>query len=282
MEATASVAFVVFYGVLLFGSAGVWLVVARRLERRQPVIANEPRSLVPWSGWDVVFLVGVFLALESAALRGSIRDAEVPQGLSTTDVVVVSAAHLVWIAFAIAYLAAKVGAQWSDIGIDVTKIRGDLRLGGMVFLSVLLPVYGIQLLLTQLIESEHPLAKLAKEQRDIGTLSLVTISAVAVAPIVEEFLFRVVLLGWFEKWESLWRQRTSTTDRLPPGLLANVIVAAIFGLMHWGHGPDSAALFVLSLILGYAYQQTHRIMVPLVVHVCFNALAMLDLWVTLL
>ncbi|HEV3137200.1 MAG TPA: JDVT-CTERM system glutamic-type intramembrane protease [Pirellulales bacterium] len=282
MQSILPVAFVVVYGVLLFGSAGVWLVITRRLERRQPVIAHEPHAVVPWTGWDVIFLACVALALESAALRGSLRDGELPLELTATDVVVQSAAHLVWLAFGIAFLWAKVGAKPDDVGFDVTKLRGDLRLGGRVFLSVLLPVYGIQLLLTQLMPSEHPLARLAKQQPDFGTLALATFSAVAVAPFFEEFIFRIVLQGWFEKWEALWRERTQTNGPLPAGLLANVIVATIFGAMHWGHGPDPAALFVLSLILGYSYQQTHRIVVPLVVHVCFNALAVLELWVTVM
>jgi len=179
-------------------------------------------------------------------------------------------------------LWAKIGAKPDDLGFDITKLRGDLLLGGKVFLSVLLPVYGVQLLLTQLMPSEHPLARLAKEQPDVGTLALATVSAVAVAPFFEEFIFRIVLQGWFEKWEALWRQRTQTLGPLPAGLLANVIVATIFGAMHLGHGPDPAALFVLSLILGYSYQQTHRIVVPLVVHICFNALAVLELWVTVM
>jgi membrane protease YdiL (CAAX protease family) len=282
MQLSLPVAFEMLLWGLGLASAVVWVGIVRRLLARQPVITQEPHSMVPWSGWDVVFLVGVALALETAGLRGSIRDGEVPEQISALDVVVQSAAHLVWLAFALAFMWTKVGANPNDLGFDLAKLRGDLRLAGQVFLSVLLPVYGIQLLLTQLMDSEHPLAKLAKEQPEIGTLALATVSAVAVAPIVEEFLFRVVLQGWFEKWEALWRQGTSTTHALPPGLLSNVIVAAIFGLMHWGHGPDPAALFVLSLILGYSYQQTHRIMVPLIVHVCFNALAVIQLWITLL
>jgi membrane protease YdiL (CAAX protease family) len=282
MQPTLPVAFEALLCGLGLASAVVWVGIVRRLLGRQPVIAHEPHAPVPWSGWDVIFLVCLAVALESAALGGSMPEGEVPQEISAADVAVQSSAHLVWLTFAAAYLSAKVGAYWDDLGFDVTKLGGDLRLGGKVFLSVLVPVYGLQLLLTQLMPSEHPLALLAKDQPSIGTLALATVSAVAVAPLFEEFIFRIVLQGWFEKWEALWRQRTATTGPLPAGLLANVLVAAIFGLMHWGHGPDPAALFVLSLILGYSYQQTHRIMVPLMVHVCFNALAVLQLWVTLL
>ncbi|MBI3838992.1 MAG: CPBP family intramembrane metalloprotease [Planctomycetia bacterium] len=281
MQPTVPVAFESLVSMLALASLGVWVGVIRRLLRRQPVVAHEPHSVVPWSGWDVVFLVAVALALELTALRGLMRDGEVPEQLSAADVVLQSAAHLVWLAVAVAFLSAKVGAYVDDVGFDAGKLASDLRLGGTTFLAVLLPVYGLQVLLTQLVESEHPLAKLAKEQPNIGILALATVSAVVVAPVFEEFMFRVVLQGWLEKWETLWRERTGTTGPVRAGILPNVVVAAIFGLMHWGHGPDPAALFVLSLFLGYTYQRTHRILAPLVVHVSFNALAVIQLWVML-
>ena len=150
MQLSLPVAFESLLWGLGVASAVVWVGIIRRVLGRQPVIAHEPHSMVPWSGWDLVFLVGVALALESAALRGSIRDGEVPQEISAAGVVVQSAAHLVWLAFAIAFMWAKVGASPDDLGFDLTKLRGDLRLAGQMFLSVLLPVYGLQLLLTQL------------------------------------------------------------------------------------------------------------------------------------
>ena len=148
-------------------------------------------------------------------------------------------------------------------------------------MAVLLPVYGLQFLLTQFMKSEHPLAKLAMEQPSTGVLMLTTVSAVVVAPLFEEFMFRVLLQGWFEKWETLWRESAGKNIPGRTGLLPNVIVSALFGLSHLGHGPDPVALFVLSLILGYTYQRTHRIIAPLVVHVCFNARAVLMLWIML-
>ena len=57
-----------------------------------------------------------------------------------------------------------------------------------------------------------------------------------------------------------------------------VISAAVFALMHWSHGPDPAALFVLALGLGYLYQRTHRWLPSVVTHACLNGTTMLLLW----
>ena len=42
--------------------------------------------------------------------------------------------------------------------------------------------------------------------------------------------------------------------------------------------PDPVALFILALFLGYVYQRTHRIIAPVFVHACVNALSMIQLW----
>ena len=56
-------------------------------------------------------------------------------------------------------------------------------------------------------------------------------------------------------------------------------VAVLFGLMHFGHGPDPFALSVLGMFLGYAYWKTHRLAAPLAIHVMVNSLAVVELWV---
>jgi hypothetical protein len=59
-------------------------------------------------------------------------------------------------------------------------------------------VYAIMLVLVQWFPSEHPLIRLVKEHPDPWFFALSSFSAVLVAPIVEEFLFRVLLQGWLE------------------------------------------------------------------------------------
>ena len=53
--------------------------------------------------------------------------------------------------------------------------------------------------------------------------------------------------------------------------------AAIFALLHWGHGPDPVPLFFLAVGLGYLYSCTHRIVPCIVVHFLVNSLSMIAL-----
>jgi len=267
--------------LLGFASVAMWAAIVRKARRGETLIEFEPREPVPWHGWDVLALLFLYIILEGASLQGAMREGELDSGtLSITTLGRLSTARLIWVAFAVPYLSYRAGAYLDDLGLSVDKLRHDFRVGAKTFLAAVLPVYGLQSLLIYALDfpSEHPLAKLTKEQPDLGVLLLATVSAVVVAPLIEEFLFRVVLQGWLEKQEGLWRKSRGIETGVP-GIGPIVVVSTIFGLLHAGHGPDPVALFVLSMFLGYAYRQTHRIYAPLLVHVCVNGLAMLELWV---
>ncbi|MEO8497215.1 MAG: JDVT-CTERM system glutamic-type intramembrane protease, partial [Planctomycetota bacterium] len=161
-------------------------------------------------------------------------------------------------------------------------------------------------------ESHHPLLELLKQDTTGKLFGVVTLLAVVVAPISEEYFFRVLLQGWLERLflfritHDQERNRDASSDELDgscgftseqqsgfeplPRPRQNldrsfvastgpiVISAAVFALMHWSHGPDPAALFVLALGLGYLYQRTHRWLPSVVTHACLNGTTMLLLW----
>jgi membrane protease YdiL (CAAX protease family) len=58
------------------------------------------------------------------------------------------------------------------------------------------------------------------------------------------------------------------------------VSASIFAAMHLGHGYDFVPLFFLALGLGYLYQQTHRVLPCIVVHLLLNAGSLVMLWLT--
>ena len=81
--------------------------------------------------------------------------------------------------------------------------------------------------------AEHPLAKLVIEGGG-WILVLCFVSAVIVAPLVEEFLFRVLLQGWLEALEHRWRRQMPTLRRLVPrAFLAIFVVSVLFAVMHF-------------------------------------------------
>jgi membrane protease YdiL (CAAX protease family) len=63
-----------------------------------------------------------------------------------------------------------------------------------------------------------------------------------------------------------------------PPLWPVFVSAAVFALMHLGHGPDPIPLFLLAIGLGYLYRQTHRIVPSMTVHFLLNGLSMAALW----
>jgi membrane protease YdiL (CAAX protease family) len=86
--------------------------------------------------------------------------------------------------------------------------------------------------------------------------------AVIGAPIVEELIFRVFLQGAMIKWlKSPW--------------LSIIVTSIIFASIHrlnatpvpWHALP---VLFAVGLTCGVAYERTHRVGVPMTMHMCFN------------
>jgi membrane protease YdiL (CAAX protease family) len=64
----------------------------------------------------------------------------------------------------------------------------------------------------------------------------------------------------------------------PFGWLPITLSSALFGLAHFGYGPEPIPLFLLALALGYVYQRTHRIIPCMVAHAVFNSFTVFMLW----
>lgn len=112
-------------------------------------------------------------------------------------------------------------------------------------------------------EAGHELLKLINEPDARYAGLLVTISAVVVAPFVEELLYRGLL-------QTFMLQRLGTHKRWAILL----IVAFIFSAVHQGsvHPAMFPALFALGLILGWLYETTGSLVPPILVHALFNAI----------
>lgn len=65
---------------------------------------------------------------------------------------------------------------------------------------------------------------------------------------------------------------------LPHGWFPILASASLFGLAHFGYGPEPVPLILLAVVLGYLYQRTHRILPGIVTHALFNLFSILILW----
>jgi membrane protease YdiL (CAAX protease family) len=141
-----------------------------------------------------------------------------------------------------------------------------------VFLAVYLPTVLLRLIVVSLSEmvtgddpGQHPLLEMLKAGVDVRVMTLIVLTAVTLAPVVEELQYRVVLLGGFAQ--------------IGRPVLAMILSSTLFGL---AHGPiDGIALLPLAFVLGYAYQQRRSYFLVVMVHFLFNAFNMLLMLMTL-
>jgi membrane protease YdiL (CAAX protease family) len=147
--------------------------------------------------------------------------------------------------------------SWSGIGMTISNVSDQIRIGFKGFSAAVIPM-AISMVVTipfRPPESQNSLLKLLQSSPDSLTISLVTLTAVLSAPLVEELLFRVILQGWLAT--------------LFPAPQAITFVAVLFGLVHgW---RDGLALLPLAFILGYVFHRRHSFLAVVMIHALFNA-----------
>lgn len=204
-------------------SVVAWAWVAARIQRGEVLVAYRPRRPVPWTGGDLCAVMLIFLLanlgafawlpMSDRAAAGMVAEDDGPAEPDEADqwtenaarldrfelkLVAGATANLVTMLLAVAWLVGRRGARWSDFGLASDRAWQDIGLGIVGFVAVSLPVYALQFLLSHLSSRQHPIIETLGRQPDNWLFLLSGLSAVAVAPVAEEFFFRVLLQGWLE------------------------------------------------------------------------------------
>jgi membrane protease YdiL (CAAX protease family) len=99
---------------------------------------------------------------------------------------------------------------------------------------------------------------------DPWTAALVFVSAVVLAPVAEEVLFRGLLLPHL--------------GRSLPSFTAIYVGALLFGMLHVSHGVMLIGPLVLGALLGWARLRSRGLLAPILLHVSFNGFATISSW----
>ena len=116
----------------------------------------------------------------------------------------------------------------------------------------------------------HPLTRALSEGRDTWTILLCTLLAVIVAPITEEFVFRLVLQGWLESLERRMRRRVPFLRGVFAGLMPIMMVAVLFAAMH---GREAGSRIEPSVLVFLLAIQCMANLLTVVLSVCWLRLA---------
>ncbi len=217
-----------FFGIAACGLQTAYQIV-QRLQRGEEIVPAVPRREVPWGLLDFCI---AFLALATGAvilglsLRAAfpaelaqqpelpVEGANVapPQSVILAMTVADSLLKLAVMLAIIPLISWRTGTTAKDWGIDWSQLREDVVLGARAFCVLIPIVFAIQATLVLVFQwpSKHPLIESLKEAPSLSLFAASFIAAVIMAPIAEEWSFRVLLQGWLEKvasrqfsWEQL-------------------------------------------------------------------------------
>lgn len=271
--------------LVFVASAVAWL---RLLWTHRFKLRQLPQTLVPrrsrqrpfWNPGDalVMFgtmqLIGALLAV-AISQSGGMSDSESAPATGEVQPIVLVQILLV---SGLAASAITLGWLWlcdrEAIGkLGLSPSLADLTLGLKAALLLLPPVLLISAAAGHFVQYEHPVLDLLGGLDSAAKIVTVFLATAVVTPFVEEFLFRVLLIGGLER---IADPMPNSDDAWRPRAWWPVVVSSlIFATMHLGQGAAPIPLFFLAMGLGFLYRQTGGITAPVVVHVVLNSVTLI-------
>ncbi|MBA2115157.1 CPBP family intramembrane glutamic endopeptidase [Bremerella alba] len=191
-----------YVSLVLLISVSVWVGVLRCLVEKQPILETQPAPVARWGLLDIfggtlafILLANLFVSLYLSGEPTSMAELTVQQRIGAMWGQI-SAQCLVCLGIFI--LIVLRGGLTLVIGESFAAFRKDVLIGVATFCALCVPIILIQVVIAQFVQYEHELINMLIESPTPGIIIPVLVSAVLVAPITEEFAFRLLLQGWLE------------------------------------------------------------------------------------
>ena len=238
--------------IVVLGLTSLWLGIAAVATVRAGVwpLPERPAAPAPWHPYAVLglFVLGMLLI---PALLQSWWEVGPGPSLLKIQIQVLSGLSVLPLAPLVLWTPRL---RPEDFGLHRDGWQLDLQAGVWGFLLALVPVY-LSELPVSLWRTPHTLLEVLGPHPTREVIAWAVLSAVVVAPLFEELLFRVVLQGLLARQSPV------------AGIICTALV---FALVHgWA---DAVPLFPLALILGYVYHRRHSYLAVVTIHALFNGL----------
>ncbi|MEP6955262.1 MAG: type II CAAX endopeptidase family protein [Chthoniobacterales bacterium] len=244
--------------LFLVGGVYVYLALARQISAQRPAELELPEKT--FGLVDLIVASGLMALYLWNALLSSKHSGK--QDLSVNDLIV----NVLFSAAVLIIVAAVVHFR----GIDVSRLAGWAKLGfartlmtGTILLFAAYPLIIVADTLTQRLlgtpSSKQNIIELFTDSQTLQQRVLIIVLAVAVAPVVEEFIFRFLVYGVVKRYLGRF-----------VGLLVN---AALFAAVH-AHLPSAGPLFVLAVCFTLAYEWSGSLLVCMTMHALFNGITL--------
>lgn len=190
------------FAALLLACLAVSALVVRRIVQGQSLVAYASRRTVPWNIWHLLGLIFVFVVASLVASLFLVPIMQVDMSLEEETVEELTLALITQVFGGIVAAVVFIGVvrpRRADLGLSSDGVLKDVLIGLAAFAVIGPWLYGLNTLLAYFHSGSHPLIEAIEESRDAGLFIVATLFAVLVAPVMEEFIFRLLLQGWLER-----------------------------------------------------------------------------------
>jgi membrane protease YdiL (CAAX protease family) len=246
-----------FFLIWLIAGGGVYLALIARINARAAPSADAPNRTF---GLPEAILAAVLIGFLLLNINASFAHPAIQ--LSTRNLLANLLLTVVVVLFIVVFLQLR--------GFDLSSLGGFFKMNfirvvaaGAVLLFFAYPLIGLTETISQRLfgtgSSRQSIVELFSASPTLRQRIMIIVFAVAIAPVMEEFLFRFFLYGVFKRYFGRFI-----------GTVAN---ALLFAAAHT-HLPSFAALFVLGSCFTLAYEWSRSILVAMTMHSLFNAITL--------
>jgi membrane protease YdiL (CAAX protease family) len=255
--AAASFSSNVLFALYFFASICVYLALILQISARTSPLGGAPTKSF---GLPEAIVAGALIFLFLRAIGASVSRSSVE--LNARDLL----ANLIFTVVMVLFIATFLKLR----GIDLSSAAGFFRLNflravsmGTILLLAAYPLIALSEAVTQSLfgsgSSKQNVVELFSGSRTIEQRIMIIVFAVAIAPVVEEFLFRFFLYGVLRRYFGRF--------------LGITVNALIFAAAHT-HFPSFVPLFVLGSCFTIAYEWSGSILVAMTMHSLFNTVSL--------
>jgi membrane protease YdiL (CAAX protease family) len=183
--------------------------------------------------------------------------------LNTQVLIVGAVFSLLLIAIVLSFLIIRTRNPLDLFGLHAAGLARNLRAACMGLVAALPAVYfihSLSLLLTGEDAEPQPLLQFLAQNPGLQDRLLLIGTALVVAPVAEELIFRGYVFGVINRYAGRW--------------WAMVISALVFAAIH-AHIPSMAGLFALAVALTLVYEGTGSLWAPILMHSLFNGITVI-------
>ena len=258
--AAPSFALNAFFALYFLASVYVYISLVRQIGARTSVFASEPTKTfgLPEAILAGALILFLLLSISASASRPSVE-------LSARNLL----ANLLFTMFVVLFIMTFLQLR----GFDLSSIAGFFKIGFVRALStgtiLLLAAYPLILLANTITQrlfgsdsSKQNIVEVFSGSHTIAQRIMIIVFAVAIAPVVEEFLFRFFLYGVIKRYLG--------------SFLGIIVNAVLFAAAHT-HYPSFVPLFVLGSCFTIAYEWSGSILVAMTMHSLFNSVTLIVL-----